>query len=137
MTLSYTHITYFDDIHPLYYSFFSFPPLSPFTFPLYIPSGSICTFMILIVSFLFHLNFHKWQNPCDTYLCGSGLFFLEWWSPIPSIFQEMTYFILLNDRVKLNMSYFPYPFIHWLASFIHSLAIVNSAVAYMSLWVFL
>jgi hypothetical protein len=37
-------------------------------------------------------RFHIWDKTCDTYLFGSGLFYLTWWSPAPTIFLNTKWF---------------------------------------------
>jgi hypothetical protein len=43
-----------------------------------------------LVFVLFSTSFHKWKKTCNTCLCEIGLFHWTWWSPVPSIFQQMT-----------------------------------------------
>jgi hypothetical protein len=53
----------------------------------------------LRVPFYFHVlpnyspsRFYIWKKTCNTSLCESGLFHLTSWSPLPSIFQQTTWF---------------------------------------------
>jgi hypothetical protein len=62
-----------------------------------LPSDHLCfTFMSHYYYYLHHHHFssrfHRWVRTCDIWLFELGLSHSAWWSPVPSIFQQVTEF---------------------------------------------
>jgi hypothetical protein len=89
---------YFDIIHPDY------PPLSQEQFHIYIHGVCLCV----------GSKFCLWEKACNICLSKPGLFCLTWWSPVPSIFLQMTWhsFILLYGWIIYYINTHHIFFIH-------------------------
>jgi hypothetical protein len=74
-----TRVVRFDYIRPVCYSFLlSLPPF---------PSPPTSLVVPLLLSWLcFPHPVSTNERKCDTCLCGTGLFHLQWWSPVQSIY---------------------------------------------------